>query len=316
MNYKIALEEAHQRIKKHIHQTPVLTSNSINEIAGAELFFKCENLQRAGAFKIRGACNAMLKLSQAQRENGVITHSSGNMAQAVSLAAKTLGIKAYIVMPNNAPKVKQNAVKSYGGEITLVEPTMEAREAHTQIIIEKTGASFIHPSNDLNVILGQGTAAMELLNIHNDLDVVITPVGGGGLLAGSALAVEAYGNNCKIMAGEPLAVDDAYRSLHSGKIETNLTSNTIADGLRTNLGDINFPIIQRLVDQIIRVEEQEIRQALKLILERMNILVEPSCAVPLAAIIKEKAQFKNLKIGVILSGGNIDLNRIPEFIIS
>ncbi len=305
------LEDCHDHIKPYIHKTPVLTSRLLDKISGVKLYFKCENFQRMGAFKMRGATSAILKLSKEQQTKGVVTHSSGNFAQALSLAAQSLGVKAYIVMPSNAPQVKKNAVKEYGGQIIECPPTLEDRErAALQIQTEK-GASFLHPSNDLNVILGQGTAAVELLEEQPDLDYIFTPVGGGGLIAGSALAAHFFGHQCKVIGGEPFEVDDAYRSLQSGKIETNKTTNTIADGLKTQLGDVNFPIIQKYVSEIIRAEEHEIIQAMKLIWERMKIVVEPSCAVPFAALLREKDRFSNKKIGVILSGGNVDLENLP-----
>jgi len=309
MLYKKALEEAHFRISRYIHRTEVLQSSLINTIAGCEVFFKCENFQKMGAFKMRGACNAILQLSEEERANGVITHSSGNMAQAVSLAARSLGVKAYIVMPSNAPEVKKSAVRDYGGEITECIPTIEEREKATNAIIAKTGACFIHPSNDLNVILGQATAAKELLIDYTEIDTVLAPVGGGGLLAGTALAC--LHRNVICMGGEPMQADDAYRSLQSGKIEKNDTANTIADGLRTHLGDINFPIIQEHVEKIIRVEEDEIIHAMRLIWERMKIIIEPSCAVPFAAVLKEPDTFKDKKVGIIITGGNVDLSKLP-----
>jgi len=305
------LKRTAHRIKDHIHRTPVLSSRLLNTIAGADLYFKCENLQRMGAFKMRGAANAILSLSEADRNKGVVTHSSGNFAQAVSLAAKSLGVKAYIVMPSSAPMIKREAVADYGGEITISEPTIEAREAAANKIIAEKGATFLHPSNDLEVILGQGTAAMELLEDHPDLDVILTPVGGGGLLAGTALVAHHFGKNCITIAGEPMEVDDAWRSLQSGTIEKNATTDTIADGLRTHLGDINFPIIQQHVDSIIRVEEKEITSAMRLIWERMKIVIEPSSAVPFAALLREKDRFENKKVGIILSGGNVDLSNLP-----
>ncbi len=309
MKYKKELEEAHFRISPYIHRTEVMQSRLINSIAKCEVFFKCENFQKMGAFKMRGACNAILQLSEEERANGVITHSSGNMAQAVSLAARQLDVKAYIVMPSNAPDVKKAAVRDYGGEITECIPTIQEREKTCNAIIEKTGASFIHPSNNLNVILGQGTAAKELLIDYTDLDVVLTPVGGGGLLAGTAIACAHRNTLC--IAGEPMNADDAYRSLKSGKIEMNETADTIADGLRTHLGDINFPIIQEHVSEIIRVEESEIIQAMRLIWERMKIIIEPSCAVPFAAVLKEPAKFEGKKVGIIITGGNVDLSKLP-----
>lgn len=308
---KNVLVEAHERIKPYIHRTPVLTSHLIDEISGARLYFKCENFQKMGAFKMRGATNALLQLSKEQQQKGVVTHSSGNFAQAVSLAAKNLGIKAYIVMPSNAPQVKKDAVKGYGGNIIECEPTIEAREQTAKEIEIKEGATFIHPSNDIDVIVGQGTACKELLQDQPNLEYVFTPVGGGGLIAGTALAAHYFGKNCKAIGGEPSAADDAYRSLQSGTIETNETADTIADGLRTHLGDQNFPIIQKYVDRIIRVEEKEIVGAMRLIWERLKIIVEPSSAVALAAVLKEKDTFRNKKTGVILSGGNVDLNKLP-----
>ena len=263
-----------------------------------------------GAFKMRGAVNAILKLPEERKSKGVVTHSSGNFAQALSLAAKSLNVPAYIVMPDTAPEVKKAAVRTYGGQITECTPTLKDREETASKIKKETGATFIHPSNDLDVILGQGTAALELLQDYPDLDYVITPVGGGGLLAGSALAVKFFGRNCNCLGAEPAEADDAYRSLKSGKIETNETVNTIADGLKTNLGNINFPIIQANVDVIIRVSENEIRSALRLIWERMKIVVEPSSAVALAAVIKKKEYFKNKKAGIIISGGNVDLEKL------
>ncbi len=308
---KEQLLEVHRKIQPYIHKTPVLTSQALNKMAGAEIFFKCENFQRMGAFKMRGAANAILSLTDEQKANGVVTHSSGNFAQAVSLSAQLLGIKAYIVMPSNAPQVKKNAVKGYGGIITECEPLIEVRQATTDKISAETGATKLHPSNQVEVILGQGTAAMELLEEQPDLDVIMTPVGGGGLVAGAALAAHFFGKNCKTIGGEPFAADDAYRSLLSGKIENNETANTIADGLRTVLGNHNFPLIQQHVDKIIRVEEDEIIAAMRLIWERMKIIIEPSCAVPFAALLREKENFAGQKIGIILSGGNVDLGKLP-----
>ena len=301
----------HRQIQPYIHRTAVLTSQSLNNISGAEIFFKCENFQKMGAFKMRGALAAILNLSQEQKSKGVVTHSSGNFAQAVSLSAQLLGIKAYIVMPNNAPQVKKDAVRGYGGIITECEPNIVTRQATTDQIAEETGATKLHPSNQLEVILGQGTAAMELLEEQPDLDFILTPVGGGGLVAGTSLVANFFGKNCISIGGEPFAADDAYRSLQSGKIEINETANTIADGLRTILGDINFPIIQKYVDHIIRVEEAEIINAMRLIWERMKIIIEPSCAVPFAALLRKKENFKGKKVGIILSGGNVDLGKLP-----
>lgn len=305
------LIQSHQRIKPYIHNTAVLSSKLINGIVGADLYFKCENFQKMGAFKMRGAVNAIIQLSEAQKKKGVVTHSSGNFAQALSLAAQGLGVKAYIVMPSTATQVKKDAVKAYGGNLIESEPTLEARQKAAEEIEQIEGATFIHPSNDLDVILGQGTACKELLEKKADLDHIFAPVGGGGLVAGTALSAYYFGSNCKVIGGEPFEADDAYRSLLSGKIESNKTTNTIADGLKTQLGDINFPIIQKHVDRIIRVTEEDIISAMRLIWERMKIIVEPSSAVALAALIKEKHLFKNKQIGIILSGGNVDLSRLP-----
>lgn len=310
-NYKEILIKCHRKIEPYIHRTPVLTSSYLNRLSGAEVYFKCENFQRMGAFKMRGAIHAMLNLTVDQKAKGVVTHSSGNMAQAVALGAQSLGIPAYIVMPENAPQVKKDAVKGYGGKVTEVFPTIEARQAAADKIKQELGSAFLHPSNDLDVIIGQGTAAKELLEEYPDLDVVMAPVGGGGLLAGTSMAVKAFGRYCVTIGGEPLNADDAYRSLQSGKIEKNETVDTIADGLRTHLGDINFPIIQKNVERIILVEEEEIIAALRLIWERMKIIIEPSCAVPFAALIKDKERFKNKKVGVIITGGNVDLGKLP-----
>ncbi len=309
------LLNCHKRIQPFIHNTAVLTSRLIDREVNANLFFKCENFQRAGAYKMRGATNAILQLSEEQKKNGVVTHSSGNFAQALSLAAQSVGVTAHIVMPNTAPEVKKVGVKEYGGIIYLCEPTVQARQALADEIALKTGATFIHPSNDANVILGQGTAALELLNEYSDLNYIFCPVGGGGLIAGSALAAKYFGNNSKVYGAEPFEADDAYRSLKSGKIEGNETVNTIADGLKTTLGDINFPIIKELVSGIVRVDEDEIIAAMKLVWERMKIIIEPSSAVTVAAVIRQSKEnpeaVKNRKVGIIISGGNVDLSNLP-----
>jgi len=311
MDIKLDIVQSHQRISPYIHRTPILTSQMINDISGAELFFKCENFQKMGAFKMRGATNAILQLSDEQKQKGVVTHSSGNFAQALALSAKSLGIKAYIVMPSNSPEVKKKAVKGYGGIITECEPTLEDREKTAAQIQQEKGATFVHPYNDFNVILGNASAGKELLEEYPDLDLIIVPVGGGGLISGVALSAISFSNKCKVIGAEPYTVDDAYRSLQSGKIENNLTTDTIADGLKTLLGDITFNIIKNHVEKIIRVTEEEIVEAMQLIWERMKIIVEPSAAVTLAAILKSKAEFANKKIGLILSGGNVDLKNLP-----
>ncbi|MCM4164384.1 MULTISPECIES: pyridoxal-phosphate dependent enzyme [unclassified Arenibacter] len=303
--------EAGNRVAPFVHRTPVLTSRLLNELAGAEVYFKCENLQKMGAFKMRGAINAILQLSEAQKKAGVVTHSSGNFGQALALAAKNLGVNAFIVMPSSAPAVKIEAVKAYGGLVIITEPTLEARERSAVSIVAEKGAVFLHPSNDLNVIVGQGTAALELFQDQPGLEYIMGPVGGGGLIAGTALAAHYLGNNCKVVGGEPKEADDAYRAFKSGKIEYNKSVDTIADGLKTNLGDINFPIIMELVSEIIRVEEEEIISAMKLIWERMKLVIEPSSAVPFAALLKEGKKFKNKKVGIILSGGNVELTNLP-----
>lgn len=308
--YKERLLECHNRIRPHIHHTPVLSSRLIDQLAESEIVFKCENFQRGGAYKARGATNAVLQLSEAQKNKGVVTHSSGNFAQALSLAAKRIGVKAYIVMPATAPLIKKNAVLEYGGKIIECEPTLTARNKAAKTIELETGATFIHPSNDENVIIGQGTACMELLEEHADLNCIIAPVGGGGLIAGTSLAAYYFGNGCKVIGGEPFEVDDAYRSLKSGKIEANETTNTVADGLKTQLGDKSFPIIQKYVDEIIRVTEEEIILAMRLVWERMKIVIEPSSAVALAVVLREKEKFRNRKTGIIISGGNVDF-RFP-----
>ena len=309
------LLNCHKRIQPFIHNTAVLTSRLIDREINANLFFKCENFQRAGAYKMRGATNAILQLSEEQKKNGVVTHSSGNFAQALSLAAQSVGVTAHIVMPNTAPEVKKVGVKEYGGTIYLCEPTVQARQALADEIAIRTGATFIHPSNNENVILGQGTAALELLIEHPDLDFIFCPVGGGGLIAGSALAAKYFGDNCKVYGAEPFEADDAYRSLLSGKIEGNETVNTIADGLKTTLGDINFPVIKEFVNGIIRVNEDEIITAMKLVWERMKIIIEPSSAVTVAAVVRQSKEnpevLKNKKVGIIISGGNVDLSNLP-----
>jgi threonine dehydratase len=306
----LAVQEA---LRPYVHNTPVLESSILNELTGARLYFKCENFQKMGAFKMRGAMNAVLQLSEAEKEAGVVTHSSGNFGQAVALAAKNIGIKSFIVMPSSTPGVKKSAVRAYGGLITECEPTIAAREAEAARIKKATGATFLHPSNQMEVIMGNATVAMELLETKPDLDLIITPIGGGGLIAGTALAAHYFGKACETIGGEPMEADDAWRSLRSGKIESNKEIHTIADGLRTELGDVNFPIIKQLVKEIIRVEESEIVEGLRLIWERMKIVVEPSSAVPFAAILKERERFRNKKIGIILSGGNVDLATLPFY---
>lgn len=302
------IEQAHERIKPYIHHTPVLTSASVDEVAGCHVFFKCENFQKVGAFKARGAMNATLSLSPDQLSKGIATHSSGNHAQALARAAKILGVKSYIVMPRTAPDIKKRGVKGYGGEIFECEPTLQARESTLAEVIKKTGATEIHPFNNYEVMAGQATAAKELFEEVENLDVIMAPVGGGGLLSGTALAAKYFSPRTKVIAGEPAGSDDAYRSLQSGKIEP-AQSQTIADGLLTTLGDKTFPIIHELVSEVITASDEQIINAMKLVWERMKIIIEPSCAVPLASLLKEKERFKGKRVGIILSGGNVDLPR-------
>lgn len=310
MNKELLLA-CHKRILPHIHRTPVLTSRSVNERAETQVFFKCENFQRGGAYKARGATNAVLQLTDAQKKNGVVTHSSGNFAQALSIAAKNIGVKAFIVMPSTAPDVKKDAVKAYGGSVIECEPTLKAREATAEKIVRQKGVTFIHPSNDERVIIGQGTACLELLEERPELSTVLVPVGGGGLAAGTALAAYFFGSGCEVWGAEPFSVDDAYRSFESGNIESNATSDTIADGLKTQLGDRSFPIMRNYMKGIIRVEETEIVETMRFVWERMKIIIEPSSAVALAAVFRETHKFDNKNIGVIISGGNVDLNNLP-----
>jgi len=310
---KSYLLERHNLIKPFIHNTPVLTSSYFNDQAGCEIYFKCENFQKMGAFKMRGAANAMSSLTDEKKSKGVVTHSSGNFAQAVALSAARMGVTAYIVMPENAPVVKKEAVKGYGGIVIECESTAIARERTAARICQEKQATFLHPSNDLDVIIGQGTAAIELLGDHPDLDYILTPVGGGGLIAGTCLACHHLSDHAKAVGVEPENVDDAYRSLQAGKIMLNHNdeSSTIADGLRTFLGDINFPIIQEYIDQILLVSEKEIISTLRDVYERMKIIIEPSCAVPIAGLLRNKLMFQGKKVGVILSGGNVDVTKLP-----
>lgn len=303
------IEQAHERIKPYIHRTPVLTCKSVDEATGCHVYLKCENFQKIGAFKARGAMNAALSLNVEQRAKGLATHSSGNHAQALARAAKILGTQSYIVMPRTAPEIKKRGVRGYGGEIFECEPTLQAREATLAEVIRKTGATEIHPFNNYEVIAGQATAAKELISDVGHLDVIMAPVGGGGLLSGTALASKYFSPKTKVIAGEPAGSDDAYHSMKSGKIEP-AQSQTIADGLLTTLGDKTFPIIQELVSEIITVTDEEIIAAMRLIWERVKIIVEPSCAVPLAALIKERDRFKGQRVGIILSGGNVDLEKV------
>lgn len=309
---KDALLKTHRRIQPYIHRTPVLTCQTLDRMSGASLFFKCENFQKMGAFKMRGAANAILCLDDARRHKGVATHSSGNFAQALALAAKLLGVKAYIVMPADSPAVKKAAVQDYGGTIIECEPSLQAREDTLRAVVERTGATFLHPFNQENVILGQGTAAVELLEEIETLHFLIAPVGGGGLIGGTALAAHFFSPETRVIAAEPRGADDAWQSKRAGYILPQTNPQTIADGLRTSLGDLTFPIIQNLVEKIVRVQDSEIVAAMRLLLERMKIVVEPSGAVPLAAVFKERESLKDKRIGVILSGGNVDLKALTR----
>ncbi len=303
--------KAHERIQPFVHRTTVLTSSGINNIIGVQLYFKCENFQKVGAFKFRGATNAVRQLTSEEAEKGVTTHSSGNHAAALSLAARQMNIPAYIVMPESAPVIKKKAVKGYGAEITFCEPTLEAREKTLEKVQEKTGATFIHPYHNYNVICGQGTAAKEFLEDFPDLDAIIAPVGGGGLMSGTSIAAKSIKSNIQVFGAEPLNADDAYRSFKEGVLIPSLHPNTIADGLLTSLSSLTFQIIKDNVDDILTVKEETIVEAMRLIWERMKIVIEPSSAVPLAVIMENKYKFKDKNVGIIISGGNVDLQHLP-----
>jgi len=305
------IREAAIRIKPYVHRTPVVTCESLNEYVGAQVFLKCENFQKVGAFKFRGACNAVFSLTNEEAAHGVSTHSSGNHAQALALAAKLRGIPAYIVMPENAAQVKKDAVAGYGGQITFCKPTLEARESTLAKVVENTGSNVVHPYNDERVIAGQGTATLELLEEVPELDVVIAPVGGGGLLSGTSIAATELKKGIRIIAGEPEMADDAFRSLKSGKIIPAVNPKTVADGLLTSLGTLTFPIIQQRVEQIVTVSEKGIIDSMKFVWERAKIVIEPSAAVAIGVLWEHKIDLAGLKIGIILSGGNVDLAKLP-----
>ena len=302
---------AHERIRPHVHRTLVLTSSRLNQTSGASLFFKCENFQKIGAFKARGATNAVLSLDEATARRGVATHSSGNHGAAVARAAKLRGIPAHIVMPSNSAKVKIRAVESYGASVVFCEPTEEAREATCADVIAKTGTTLIHSFENPDVIAGQGTAAVELLEDVPDLDLVMCPVGGGGLLAGTAVAAKSMRPNVKVIAAEPENADDAAQSFRAGRVIHTEKKFTIADGLRTNVGEPNFAIIRRYVDDIVTVSEEATISAMRTIWETMKIIVEPSAAVPFAAIQEGKIGVPEKRVGIILTGGNVDLDALP-----
>jgi threonine dehydratase len=303
--------KAQQTVSKAAHTTPVLTSQTFNERCGGKLYFKCENFQKVGAFKFRGAFNAIAGLPSAKGKQGILTHSSGNHAQAVALAASMHGYRATIVMPENAPKVKVNAVRGYGADVRFCEPTTEAREETAKKVMDETGATFIHPYNHPDVISGQGTAAKELLDLLPELDILIAPVGGGGLISGSSIWARHHNPDMEVIAAEPEWADDAWRSMQSGKIEPVLRVDTVADGLRTSLGSLTFQIIQKNVNRVVTVSEEAIVKTMRDIWERMKIVVEPSSAVPLAALLDGKVDVKGKKAGIILTGGNVDLDKLP-----
>jgi threonine dehydratase len=310
---KASIEAAAIRIAPYIHNTPIMTCKSINALYGLDLYFKCENFQKIGAFKIRGGMNASLQLTKEQLEKGVATHSSGNHAQALAFAAKMLGIKAYIVMPESSPQVKVNAVRGYGAEVTICASNQAARESTLQSIVDLTGATFIHPYDNDEVITGQATCVKEIIEAMPDVDILVTPVGGGGLLSGTCLGAHYFKPGLKVYAGEPEGAADAVLSIQSGKVEKAPFVNTIADGLLTTLSERTLEIIQAHVSDILLVSEDEIKAALRLVYERMKIIIEPSCAVPLAAVLKNAHLFKGKKVGIILTGGNVDLSKFKDW---
>ncbi len=306
-----AIEQAAVRIRPYAHRTPVLTSRSIDGLAGAQLFFKCENLQKVGAFKFRGAVNAVFSLGEEEARRGVATHSSGNHAQALALAAALRGIEAHIVMPETSPRVKVAAVRGYGGRIVFCRPTQEDRERTLAEVVSQTGAAFVHPYNDPQVIAGQATAAWELLEDLPDLEALLAPVGGGGLASGTALAARYRAPAVAVYGAEPKAADDAFRSLQEGRIVPSPYPQTVADGLRTSLGPLTFAVLSTHLREILTVAEESIVAAMRLLWERMKILVEPSAAVPLAALLDHPRALEGRRVGVILSGGNVDLDGLP-----
>lgn len=307
------IRDANIRIRPYIHRTATLTCGTLNKMTEASLYFKCENFQLAGAFKYRGASNAVFSLPNIKAKWGVATHSSGNHAGALARAAKVRGIPAFVVMPENAPSVKIAAVQGYGAEITFCKPTLEARESTLRVVVEKTGATVIHPYDNPEVIAGQGTAALELIAETGGLDIVMAPVGGGGLLSGTAISTKALLPDAVVFGAEPKGADDAFRSFKSGEFIPSIAPDTIADGLLTSLGQLTFPLIKRFVDDILTVSEDGIRNAMRLIWERMKIVVEPSSAVPLAAVFEHPGKFKGRRVGIILSGGNVDIGKLSWF---
>lgn len=305
------IREAHARIRPFINLTPVMASETLDVKAGAKLFFKCENLQRTGAFKARGATNAVFSVSQAEAVRGVVTHSSGNHAAALARAAKLRGIPAYIVMPTNSPIAKRKSVHRYGGEIILCAPTLQARETTAQQVQNDIGAILVHPYNDLRVIAGQGTSALELLDAVPDLDIVLCPVGGGGQISGIATVIKTLQPHIQVIGVEPAGADDAQRSLKAGQIIPCEQPNTVADGLRVSLGDKTFAAIRRHVDEIVTVSEDSIIAAMRRIWAVMKLVVEPSGAVAYAAVVEGKLRLKGRRVAIVLSGGNLDLDHLP-----
>jgi threonine dehydratase len=305
------VRSAAEVIGPYIHRTPVLRSATLEARCGAEVYFKCENLQRAGAFKFRGACHVVMTLSDEAAARGVVTHSSGNHAQALALAARLRGIAATIVMPRGAPEVKRRAVEGYGATVVTCEPTLADRERCAEQIVQATGGCLVHPYNDCRIIAGQGTAALELWEQAGPLDAILAPVGGGGLLAGTAVAIAGLAPQTAVLGVEPAAADDACRSLEAGRIVPAGDPTTVADGLRTSLGTLTFPLLQRYVQQIVTVAEEEIIEAMHFVWERMKLVIEPSAAVPVAALLAGKVDLSGRRVGVILSGGNVDLSRLP-----
>lgn len=306
-----AIRAAHERIRPHIHRTPVLTSARLDAAAGASLFFKCENFQKVGAFKARGATNAVFALDEETAGRGVATHSSGNHAAALSRAAGLRGIAAYIVMPSNSPKVKVRAVEGYGGQIVFCEPNQRAREEACARVIAETGATLIHPFENEDVMAGQGTIAVEFLEEIPDLDFLIAPVGGGGVLCGNAVAAKTLRPGIKMIAAEPAGADDAAQSFHEHRLVYQEQKNTIADGLRTNLGAPNFELVQRYVDDVVTVSDEAIMAAMRALWETMKIVVEASGAVPYAAVLEERLELRGKRVGLVLTGGNVDLDALP-----
>jgi threonine dehydratase len=306
-----AIRAAHQRIRLCIHRTPVLTSERLDAASEASLFFKCENFQKVGAFKARGATNAVFVLDDARARRGVATHSSGNHGAAVARAAKLRGVPAYIVMPSNSAKVKIRAVESYGAQVVFCEPTEESREIKCAEVINQTGATLIHSFENEHVMAGQGTAAIELLEDVPDLDLIMCPVGGGGLLSGTAMAAKSMRSQIKVIAVEPENADDAAQSFRAGRRLVTEKKFTIADGLRTNIGEPNFAIVQQYVDAIVTVSEEAIVLAMRTIWEAMKIVIEPSAAVPYAAIQESEIEIRGKRVGIILTGGNVDLDALP-----